>query len=129
MELTNEKAFAALIGIRELIDKELPAVAALRVRKLHTELSAAWKEVEAVKDLLISRYAEKDEAGNALTEVQNGHELVKLRPDANAEFETSWKALLAEPITVQTQLRMSDLGDVKLTPALLINLGDLLIED
>jgi hypothetical protein len=129
MELTNEKAFAALISLRELMDKELPAVAALRVRKLHNELSAAWKDVESVKEVLIQRYGQKDDAGKVLTEDMNGAEIIKLQPECAAEFDASWKALLAEVITVNAQLRITDFGDTKLTPALLINLGDLLVED
>jgi hypothetical protein len=129
MQVSNEQVFSALNAIRELVGKELPVSAAFRIRKLNTELVDAWKQVEATKDDLLKWHAEKDAEGKIKTEQVGESEVAVFLPEKREAFDNAWRHLLQESVEIHTTLPLAALGDTMISPAVLINLGDLVTEE
>jgi len=127
--LTNAAVLPAIMALNGLMDEKLPVRTAFKIRKLHRALSAQWEIVEEVRKSLIEQSVLRDAAGNPVPgEEQRGQPTVRLRPEAIPHFEAQWRDLMDAPVDVGEGIRIEELGDREISPALLLNLGDLLAE-
>ena len=110
-------------ALAQLSQEKLPATVGIKIRRLTRQMAEATGDIDAERAKLLEAHAKRGADGEMLF-VDAERTQVQMNP----EFAAEWNALLAADadMMVDRPLRASDLGDMKVTPALLMLLGDLL---
>lgn len=127
-KLKNADVYTALLALNEIAKLTLPARGALRVRRLVRQLNELWEDVEAVRQMLLDRFAVRGTDGNPQHVLQGGQEVIQIQPEHEEAFQMAWREVLGQEVEVAQALEPEDFGSVELQPALLIALGDLVAD-
>lgn len=123
--LTNAEARIAMMALTQLAQERLPVAGALRLRKVTRALAEHLTDVEAERLLLLERHARHSEDGKLLIEGSQ----YQFASDADRQaFNEAFGELMALTWEHGWGIRVSDLGDIKVAPAVLLDLGPLLEE-
>lgn len=121
----------SMIGALDQLSMEkLPVKGALKVRKAVRSLRSTWDIIDDVRKKLLDEHAEKDADGKNVPgePLPNGQMTTKLDESKRAAFHAAWVELLEQESEVVDTLTAEDLGTREVSPALLIQLGDLLTD-
>ena len=128
--IRNAEIPAALEGLQELAQLKVPVAGALRVRKVLRALSEHWNDALEVRNQLARECCLLDDKGEPVQETQpDGSVTSPWRDDAAREdFQQRWAELLAQEFTHSYGIEIAHLGEIEVTAATLLKLGDLLVE-
>lgn len=122
MKIKNSEIPGILNALRELARLPVPVRTALKIRRLVRLIEQQAADIEAERQRLLEQYAQRDEAGQRV-----------IREDGNVvvddEFYTAFTELIGLEFDAPEQLTVEEIeaaGNV--TPAVLIGLGELLVE-
>lgn len=105
---------------RELSTKSLPVKTAFKVARLIRELDKENITFDESRRQIIEKYAERDENG-IIKQTPEGN--IQLQPDKIEECNSELVELLNTTIEINVdKISIDALGDIKITPAQMINL-------
>jgi len=114
-------------GLNVILAKELPVKTSYWLARFLDKVGSETKAMETARMKLIEKYAKKDKDGKPLMKKDtNEYDITK----ANMEkFQAEFGDLGKEEFDVDfTAIKLADLGDIKLKPIVLIQLGKIIIE-
>lgn len=131
VSVQNGQLEQIMAGLGEVVKIKLPASAALKVRRTVRAVTDHMKDVEEVRKAILDRHTKKDEEGNPVAGEREGTvQLVSVVEFAEEYSELMEHTVELEPIRLSWLAKDADaLDKLELEPSVLINLGDLLIED
>ena len=112
-------------ALRKLAAQDVPMKANKQLRNIMKQVNAALAEYDAVRTEALTRYGDKNEAGELI--VDEGKS-VKLSEDNGQQFVKELTELLNDDIEIST-LKVADLGDKPtMSTAELMLLEDILLD-
>ena len=132
MKFTLNEVQGMQAGLDVILAKELPVKTGYWLARFLDKVSAEFKAMDKVRIKLIEKYAKKDKDGKPMMKkVKDGEQpkeyditeanMVKFQAEfgelGKAEFEVDFKPI-----------KLEQLGDIKLKPIVLVQLGKLIVE-
>ena len=118
-------------GLNVVLAKELPIKPAYWLARFLDKVSSEYKVMESTRTKLITKYAKKDKDGKPMTKkVKDGKpQEYDLTDDNMEKFQTEFAELGKEEFEIDfNPIKLSDLGDIKLKPIVLIQLKKIIVE-
>lgn len=112
---------ASEVGLPELLSKELPIRAAMRVRVINRKVRVEMETYNEMRQKLIEQHAMRDAAGQIIVD-EKGNANVK------PEFWPQFRELAETETPAIEPLQLDELGDIMVTPGCLDALGELIKE-
>lgn len=127
--MKNRELQDAVQALGKLVTIPMPVASGLKIRKFIRTLNQLSEDVEAERIKLINELSDKDSEGKPLV-VEIGNGLSEYGFTQNrGEFDTRFRELMdCEVGELPPPLKASQLGDVKIEPLILFQLGDLIEE-
>lgn len=128
--IKNSQVIPALMALNELAGKEFSVRTAVKIKKIHKEISEQYKVIEEVRKDLIEKHAERDAEGNQVPgeKAPSGEATVKIKQAEVETFNEKLKELLDLTVSVSISLSVEDFGETPVTPGTIAALGELVSE-
>lgn len=101
--MTGKELIEGRAVLKELMGRKLPARLGLAISRNLDEMDKVAGHIEEQRIGMLERYAEKDESGNAIKDVQDGREVYRLSNENMVAFTNEYAQFLDEPIDMQIQ--------------------------
>lgn len=132
MKFTLNEVLGMQKGLDVILGKELPVKTAYWLARFLDKVNSEFKAMEIVRIKLAEKYATKDKDGNPIMKKDkngrqtNQYDLTK----ANMEkFQTEFTELGKEEFEIDFKpIKLEQLGDIKLKPIVLVQLGRVIEE-
>jgi hypothetical protein len=112
---------ASEVGLPELLRKEIPIKAAMRVRVINRKVRVELETYHEMRQKLIEQYAQRDDAGKIIVDEMGNARVT-------AEFWSPFRELAETEAPEIDPLPMDELGDIMVTAGCLDALGGLIQE-
>lgn len=128
--IANAEALTVLDGLNDLAQLKLPVAGALRIRKVTRALQEHWRDVLEVRAQLARECCVLGDDGEPVQEKQEDGSVVSpfRDDDARDEFQQRWGELMAEEFSHPFGVEVAHLGNIEVTAATLLKLGEFLVE-
>ena len=132
MKFSLNEIMTMQTGLDTILAKELPVKPAYWLARFLDKVGIEYKALEKARMILITKYAKKDKDGKPMMKKDkdgkpiNEYDLTK----ANVEkFQVEFAELGKEEFEVDfTPIKLDQLGDIKLKPMVLVQLGKIIVE-
>ena len=119
-------------GLDVILGKELPVRTSYWLARFLDKVGAEFKAMETARVKLVERFAKKDKDGNpVMKKDKDGKPLNEYDLDKASmeKFQKEFAELGKEEFEINLKaIKLSDLGDIKLKPIVLIQLGKIIVE-
>lgn len=134
MKFSLNEVMAMQKGLDEILAKEIPVKPAYWMARFLDKVGSEQKAMESVRIKLVEKYATKDKDGNPMFKKdKEGEETRPKEYDLTAEnmekFQTEIAELGKEEFEIDFKpIKLDQLGDIKLKPIVLVQLGKIIEE-
>ena len=127
MKFNLNEILAMQTGLDVILAKEIPVKPAYWLARFLDKVGSETKALETARMKLIEKYVKKDKDGKpTMKKDSNEYDLTKTNLE---KFQTEFTELGKEEFEIEfTAIKVSDLGDIKLKPIVLIQLGKIIVE-
>ena len=126
MKITNETLIKSVSGFNEIVKKELPYSATLKISKNIKKIQILLDEYKDEFKKLSEKYFEKDEEGNYITNKEG----IKIKDEYINEYIEKLKILeeFENEVELYT-INSNDLKDIKISPQTLMAIEFIIDDD
>jgi len=131
MKITLNEVRGMQAGLDVILAKELPVKTAYWLARFLDKVSVEFKAMETVRMKLVEKYATKKDGKPVMKKDKDGKQLQEYDlTKANMEkFQTEFTELGKEEFEIDFKpIKLEQLGDIKLKPIVLVQLGKLIVE-
>lgn len=132
MRFSLNEVMGMQAGLNVILAKELPIKTSYWLARFLDKIGIEFKAMDKARIKLIEKYAKKDKDGKPMMKkVKKGEQPKEydLTDNNMKKFQAEYGELGKEEFEIQfTAIKLADLGDIKLKPIVLIQLGKIIIE-
>lgn len=132
MKITLNEVRVMQAGLDVILAKELPVKTSYWLARFLDKVGVEYKAMETARMKLVEKYAKKDKDGKpVMKEDKNGKQLQEydLTKTNMEKFQTEFADLGKEEFEIDfNPIKLDQLGDIKLKPIVLVQLGKLIVE-
>ena len=132
MKFNLNEVMAMQAGLDVILGKELPVKTSYWLARFLDKVGVEFKAMEAARIKLIEKYAKKDKDGKPMMKkVKKGEQPKEfdLTDDNMKKFQAEYGELGQEEFEIDFKpIKLEQLGDIKLKPIVLIQLGKIIEE-
>jgi len=132
MKFNLNEVMAMQSGLDVILAKELPVKTSYWLARFLDKIGVEFKAMDKVRIKLIEKYAKKDKDGKPMMKkVEKGEQPKEYDlTDTNMKkFQAEYGELGKEEFEIDFKaIKLEDLGDIKLKPMVLIQLGKIIVE-
>ena len=127
MKFNLNEIMAMTKSLNVILEKELSVKPAYWLARFLGKVESEMKAMEKARLKLISKYAKKDKDGKPLQ--KKGTDQFDITEENVVKFTEEFDELCKEEVEIDfNPIKLDDLGDIKLTPSVLIHLGKIIVE-
>jgi len=132
MKFNLNEVMGMQAGLDVILAKELPVKTAYWLARFLDKVGSEFKAMDAARMKLVEKYAKKDKDGKPMMKkVEKGEQPKEYDlTDANMKkFQDEYAELGKEEFEIDFKpIKLDQLGDIKLKPIVLIQLGKIIVE-
>lgn len=130
MKFSLNEVMAMQTGLDVILAKELPVKTAYWLARFLDKVGSEFRAMDKARIKLIEQYAKKDKDGKpVMKKVKDKPEEYDLTPTNMKKFQTEYGELGKEEFEIDfNPIKLEQLGDIKLKPMVLIQLGKIIVE-
>ena len=132
MKFTLNEVMTMQKGLDVLLAKELPVKTSYWLARFLDKIGSEFKAMESARVKLVEKYATKDKDGKpVMKKDKDGKPLNEYDLDKASmeKFQTEFAELGKEEFEIDFKaIKLEQLGDIKLKPIVLVQLGKIIVE-
>jgi len=130
VKFTLNEVMGMQAGLDVILAKELPVKTSYWLARFLDKIGVEYKAMEAARNKLIEKYAKKDKDGKpAMKKVKDKPDQYDLTNENMKKFQDEFTELGKTEFEIEfNPIKVEQLGDIKIKPLVLVQLGKIIIE-
>ena len=130
MKFTLNEVMGMQAGLDVILAKELPVKTSYWLARFLDKIGVEYKAMEAARNKLIEKYAKKDKDGKLIMKkVKDMPDQYDLTNENMKKFQDEFTELGKTEFEIEfNPIKVEQLGDIKIKPLVLVQLGKIIIE-
>ena len=130
MKFTLNEVMGMQAGLDVILAKELPVKTSYWLARFLDKIGVEYKAMEVARNKLIEKYAKKDKDGKLIMKkVKDMPDQYDLTNENMKKFQDEFTELGKTEFEIEfNPIKVEQLGDIKIKPLVLVQLGKIIIE-